>query len=160
MRSRGFLLPPLTPLWVSPGALWMRSRCYVYVFWRPLDIGPVSVLFGEGRDVRSVHACACFVKVRLVKKDCLFRPSWGSRARIKEARRDPVERERHPEWHQRRSTVTKMVPKPPGENQQNTREMSINTWENVKSRSGVFVGSGRARGRPRLSREGSRMDFG
>ena len=63
--------PPLTPLWVSPGVLWVRSRCYSCVFDRPLDVGPVSVLLGVGRDVRSVHACACFVRVRLVKKDCL-----------------------------------------------------------------------------------------
>ena len=79
--------PPLTPLWVSPGALWVRFRCYFCVFGRPLDVGPVSVLFGVGRDVRSVHACACLVRVRLVKKDCLLRPSCGSQKGIKEARR-------------------------------------------------------------------------
>ena len=100
---------------LSSGAmliLWVRSRCYFYVFGRPLDAGPVSVLFGAGRDVRSVHACACFVRVRPVKKNCLFRPSWGSRVRIKEARRGREEWERHPEWHRRRSIVTKMVPTP------------------------------------------------
>ena len=52
--------------WRSLGA---RSMLF-YVFRRPLDVGPVSVLFGVGRDVRSV-ACACLVRVRLVKKDCL-----------------------------------------------------------------------------------------
>ena len=30
------------------------------------------MLFGVGRDVRSVHAYACLVRVRLVKKDCLL----------------------------------------------------------------------------------------
>ena len=77
----------VAPLWVSPGALWVRSRCYFFGFGRPLDVGPVSVLFGVGRDVRSVHACACFVRIRLVKKDCLLRPSYGSQTSIKEARR-------------------------------------------------------------------------
>ena len=76
---------PLTPLWVSPGVLWVRSRCYFCVFGRPLDVGPVSVLFGVGRDVRSVHVCACFVRVRQVKEDSLFRLPWGTRAPIKEA---------------------------------------------------------------------------
>ena len=40
--------PPLTPLWVPPGAFWVRSRCYFCAFWRYLDVGPVSVLFGWG----------------------------------------------------------------------------------------------------------------
>ena len=66
----GFPGPPLTPLWVSPGALWVRSRCFFGVFRSRLDVGPVSVLFGVGRDVRSVHACACLVRVRLVSDLC------------------------------------------------------------------------------------------
>ena len=56
-------------------------------------------------------------------------------------------RERHPEW---RSTVTKMMPKPPVKNRQKAknrnpkkfkgnfalgRKIAINTWENVKSQS-------------------------
>ena len=53
----GFPGPPLTPLWVSPGALWVRSRCYLCVFGRPLDVGPVSVLFGVGRD--AIRTCLC-----------------------------------------------------------------------------------------------------
>ena len=76
LRSRGFLLGslgrPLTPLWVSPGALWVRSRCYFCVLGRPLDVGPVSVLFVVKRNVRPIHACACFVRVRLIKKRLPF----------------------------------------------------------------------------------------
>ena len=130
-REASFAVPraALTPSWVSPGALWVRSRCDFCVLGRPLDDGPVSVLFRVGRHVRSVHACTCFVRVRLVKKGCLFRSSWGSRVRIREARKGREERERHPEWHQRRSTITKGVPKPPVKNRQKAKNRSV---ENLK----------------------------
>ena len=59
---------PVASFGAPLGALWVRSRCYFCVFGRPFDVGPVSVLFGVGRDVRSVHACACFVRDRLIKK--------------------------------------------------------------------------------------------
>ena len=93
---------PLTPFGVSPGALWVRSLCFFRVFWRSLDVGPVSVLFAVGRDVRSVHACACFARVRQTKKESLFRRSWGTLAPIKESKRGREERERDPEWPWRR----------------------------------------------------------
>ena len=38
----GFPGVPLTPFGVSPGALWVRSLCFFRVFWRSLDVGPVS----------------------------------------------------------------------------------------------------------------------
>ena len=76
----------------------------------------LSVLFAVGRDVRSVHACQCFARVRPTKES-LFRRSWGTQTPIKESKRGREEREREPEWHRRRQTATKMVPKPPAENQ-------------------------------------------
>ena len=64
--------------WGAPDALWgvpWRSlgalSVLFCVFWRSLDVGPVSVLLGVGRHVRSVHACACFARVRQTKKDSL-----------------------------------------------------------------------------------------
>ena len=100
--------------WRSLGALSVLFLC----FWETSRCRPCFCAIWGGRDVRSVHACACLVRVRLVKKDCLLRPSCGSQVDIKEARRARVERERHPEWHQKRSTVTKMVPNPPVKNRQ------------------------------------------
>ena len=54
----------LTPFWVFPGALWVPPRC----IFGSLYVGHVSVLFGARRDVRSVHAGACFARVRHIRK--------------------------------------------------------------------------------------------
>ena len=132
------------------------------------------MLSGAGRDVRSVRACACFVGVRQVEKDRLFRPSWGTRVPIKEAGRGRGERERHPEWHQRRLTVTKTVPKPPTENQQKTkngnvkknrrklrlRRENINKhMGNVKSQSEFFRRVWKSKRAPKAVQRGLRGGF-
>ena len=58
----------------------------IYLFLTYFTFGPVSVLQGSGRDVRSVHAGACFVRVRQIQQDSLLRQLWGARARNIEPR--------------------------------------------------------------------------
>ena len=131
---------PVTPFGY-PLALSGCALCaFVRVFWRSFDVGPVSVLFAVGRDVRSVHACQCFARVRQIKKESLFRRFWGTQTPIKESKRGWEEREREPEWHRRRQTATKMVPKPPVENRKvemsKTRRKPHFRGENVNKHTG------------------------
>ena len=67
---------PDAPLGTS-SALLERGRCNFGVFLTYLAFGPVSVLQGRGRNVGSVHAGACFVRVRKVQQYSLLRHLWG-----------------------------------------------------------------------------------
>ena len=67
-------------LWNTPdaplgttSALLERARYNFSVFLTYLAFDPVSVLQGRGRNVGSVHAGACLVRIRKVQQDSLLR---------------------------------------------------------------------------------------
>ena len=107
-------------LWSTPeallgtsSALLERGRCNFGVFLIDLAFGPMSVLQGRGRDVRSVHAGACFVRVRQIQQDSLLRQLWGTRTPKIEAKRAREKHERVPSNTGEPGCNAKSCPSPP-----------------------------------------------
>ena len=118
--------------WGAPDALWG-------VPWRSL--GALSVLFSRFLEISRCRPCFCAIcgGARCTIRTCLcmfckgspsqkrvtFQTLLGTRAPIKEAKRGREGRESDPEWDQRRHTATKLVPKPPAENQQKAKSRHV-----------------------------------
>ena len=107
-------------LWSTPeallgttSALLERARSNFAIILRDLAFGPISVLEGRGCDVQSVHAGACFVRVRQIQQDSLLRQFWGTRTPKIEAKRARGKHERVPSGTGEPAWNRKSCPSPP-----------------------------------------------
>ena len=78
-----------------------------------LAFGPISALQGRGCDVQSVHAGACFGRVRQIQQDSLLKQSLGTRTPKIDVKRPQENHKRIPSGTREPGWNTKSCPSPP-----------------------------------------------